>query len=142
MQHRRRPWLLLQGHYSERDAASLIRKILSAIEYIHNEHDIVHRDLKPENFLFKVPTPLPEQGTRRRNNESTAQFSRIPFCGPSTRRCSPVPSHSPSLSPPSSLPSASPPYSCDHPWPRDGVLTMLPDFCLLSLISAPFAALL
>jgi calcium-dependent protein kinase len=28
-------------------------QILSAIEYIHNEHNICHRDLKPENFLFK-----------------------------------------------------------------------------------------
>uniref|UniRef100_A0A7S2FE61 non-specific serine/threonine protein kinase n=1 Tax=Octactis speculum TaxID=3111310 RepID=A0A7S2FE61_9STRA len=40
--------------FSERDAATLIRKTLHAIEYCHNEHDIVHRDLKPENFLFKT----------------------------------------------------------------------------------------
>lgn len=36
-----------EGHYSERDAASLIRDILDAIAYCHSK-DIVHRDLKPE----------------------------------------------------------------------------------------------
>ena len=42
------------GAFTERDAATLIRKTLLAIEHCHNEHDIVHRDLKPENFLFKT----------------------------------------------------------------------------------------
>ncbi|CAN0001482.1 unnamed protein product, partial [Phaeothamnion confervicola] len=42
-----------EGHYSERDAARLVHKMLMAIEYCHNEHNICHRDLKPENFLFK-----------------------------------------------------------------------------------------
>ncbi|CAM9421813.1 unnamed protein product [Chrysoparadoxa australica] len=42
-----------EGHYSERDTAKLVHRILSAIEYCHNEHHICHRDLKPENFLFK-----------------------------------------------------------------------------------------
>lgn len=46
------------GHFSERDAARIIHKILSAIEYIHNEHNICHRDLKPENFLFKYKDSL------------------------------------------------------------------------------------
>lgn len=41
-----------EGHYSEADAARIIRKILSAIEYCHTVHNICHRDLKPENFLF------------------------------------------------------------------------------------------
>jgi Protein kinase domain len=36
-----------EGHYSERDAASLIRDILDAIAYCHSK-EIVHRDLKPE----------------------------------------------------------------------------------------------
>lgn len=41
-----------EGHFSERDAANLIRCILDAIAYCHDEKQIVHRDLKPENFLF------------------------------------------------------------------------------------------
>jgi calcium-dependent protein kinase len=41
-----------EGHFSERDAANLIRSILDAIAYCHDELQIVHRDLKPENFLF------------------------------------------------------------------------------------------
>jgi len=32
-----------EGHYSEKDAATLIRKILSAIDHCHSEHDIVRK---------------------------------------------------------------------------------------------------
>lgn len=41
-----------EGHYSEHDAAKLVRDILDAIAYCHDVKNIVHRDLKPENFLF------------------------------------------------------------------------------------------
>ena len=43
-----------EGHYSEKDAALIMRKILDAIDYCHTVHNICHRDLKPENFLFKT----------------------------------------------------------------------------------------
>jgi Protein kinase domain len=41
-----------EGHFSEKDAAGLVRDILDAIRYCHDEKGICHRDLKPENFLF------------------------------------------------------------------------------------------
>merc|ERR1719160_2293036 len=42
-----------EGHYSERDAAKLIKQILDALAYCHAQKPaVVHRDLKPENFLF------------------------------------------------------------------------------------------
>lgn len=44
-----------EGHYSEQDAANLIKDVLSALEYVHTVHNISHRDLKPENFLFATP---------------------------------------------------------------------------------------
>eukprot|EP00923_Selenidium_pygospionis_P059868 GHVN01105398.1.p1 GENE.GHVN01105398.1~~GHVN01105398.1.p1 ORF type:complete len:497 (-),score=59.65 GHVN01105398.1:729-2219(-) len=40
-----------EGFFSEQFAACLMRQILAAIYYIH-QNKIVHRDLKPENFLF------------------------------------------------------------------------------------------
>ncbi len=35
-----------EGHFSERDAANLVRCILDAIAYCHDKKGIVHRDLK------------------------------------------------------------------------------------------------
>eukprot|EP01088_Endostelium_zonatum_P006526 TRINITY_DN18661_c0_g1_i1.p1 TRINITY_DN18661_c0_g1~~TRINITY_DN18661_c0_g1_i1.p1 ORF type:complete len:306 (-),score=75.46 TRINITY_DN18661_c0_g1_i1:126-1043(-) len=41
-----------KGSYSEDDAKDLVRKIVSAVEYLHSK-GIAHRDLKPENLLVK-----------------------------------------------------------------------------------------
>lgn len=45
--------ILAKGSYTEVDAARLVRQILEALRYLHDEVDIVHRDLKPENLLFR-----------------------------------------------------------------------------------------
>ncbi|XP_051890419.1 calcium/calmodulin-dependent protein kinase type 1-like isoform X2 [Pristis pectinata] len=43
--------ILERGVYTEKDASSLIRQILEAVRYLH-ENGVVHRDLKPENLLY------------------------------------------------------------------------------------------
>jgi len=45
------------GSYSEANAATVIRKMVSAIDYLHSL-GIVHRDLKPENLLLKDDTSI------------------------------------------------------------------------------------
>ena len=40
-----------RGHFSEADAKGIMKTILGALEYCHEQH-VCHRDLKPENFLF------------------------------------------------------------------------------------------
>jgi serine/threonine protein kinase len=47
---------LARGFYTEKDAAALIKQLLSALQYLHDEVNIVHRDLKPENLLFRDPS--------------------------------------------------------------------------------------
>ncbi|QSL64177.1 hypothetical protein MERGE_000332 [Pneumocystis wakefieldiae] len=39
------------GKFSEKDAVVIIKEILDALSYIH-DNQIVHRDLKPENLLY------------------------------------------------------------------------------------------
>ncbi|KAJ3576807.1 hypothetical protein NP233_g186 [Leucocoprinus birnbaumii] len=48
--------VLSKGKFTERDAAKVIRSILSGVKYLH-DHGIVHRDLKPENILYRTKDP-------------------------------------------------------------------------------------
>ncbi|CAN7024349.1 unnamed protein product [Brassica oleracea var. botrytis] len=43
--------IVKRGHYSEREAAKLIKTIVGVVEACHSL-GVMHRDLKPENFLF------------------------------------------------------------------------------------------
>jgi len=47
------------GSYTESKAATVIRKMVSAIDYLHSK-GIVHRDLKPENLLLKNDSDITE----------------------------------------------------------------------------------
>ena len=42
---------------SEKDASIIIKKLLSAVEYLHN-NQICHRDIKPENIMFSKENDL------------------------------------------------------------------------------------
>eukprot|EP01102_Stenamoeba_stenopodia_P008949 TRINITY_DN2619_c0_g1_i1.p1 TRINITY_DN2619_c0_g1~~TRINITY_DN2619_c0_g1_i1.p1 ORF type:complete len:443 (+),score=130.49 TRINITY_DN2619_c0_g1_i1:195-1523(+) len=48
-----------KGSYTEKEAAVLVRKMVDAIGYLH-EQGIAHRDLKPENLLLKSPKDITE----------------------------------------------------------------------------------
>jgi calcium-dependent protein kinase len=45
--------IIAKGKFNERDAAVLLKQLLSCVCYCH-EHNIVHRDLKPENVLLEA----------------------------------------------------------------------------------------
>merc|ERR1712100_626742 len=47
------------GAYTEADAAKLVARMVSAIDYLHSMN-IVHRDLKPENLLLKDSSNVSE----------------------------------------------------------------------------------
>ena len=44
--------IIRRGHFTEGDAARLIRDLVGGIHALH-EHDILHLDIKPENLLFE-----------------------------------------------------------------------------------------
>eukprot|EP01083_Nonionella_stella_P218038 782230_1 len=41
-----------RGKYTEKAAANVIKQLLSALRYMHDDNGIVHCDLKPDNILF------------------------------------------------------------------------------------------
>lgn len=44
--------IVAEGKFTEKDATKVIKQVLGAVDYLHNELNIVHRDLKPENLLY------------------------------------------------------------------------------------------
>ena len=44
--------IVAKGCYSETDSRRVMRRLLSAVHYLHEEQNIVHRDIKPENILL------------------------------------------------------------------------------------------
>ncbi|XP_016116693.1 calcium/calmodulin-dependent protein kinase type 1-like [Sinocyclocheilus grahami] len=46
--------ILDRGVYTEKDASHVIKQVLEAVSYLH-QNSIVHRDLKPENLLYYSP---------------------------------------------------------------------------------------
>mmetsp|Transcript_4592 Transcript_4592/g.12777 ORF Transcript_4592/g.12777 Transcript_4592/m.12777 type:complete len:526 (+) Transcript_4592:190-1767(+) len=48
-----------RGHYSEKDAATLVRTMVSVVAHCHHM-GVMHRDLKPENFLMADETEAAE----------------------------------------------------------------------------------
>jgi len=52
------------GAFSEADAASVMKDILSAIAYMHS-HGIMHRDLKPENILLTIKAEKSSVGKKK-----------------------------------------------------------------------------
>lgn len=50
--------IVQKERYSEVDARRVMRRLLSAIHYLHQTKNIVHRDLKPENILCTSPTSV------------------------------------------------------------------------------------
>jgi serine/threonine protein kinase len=43
--------IVRKGKYSELESRRIMRRMLAALHYLHQQRDIVHRDLKPENIL-------------------------------------------------------------------------------------------
>ncbi|GMR45400.1 hypothetical protein PMAYCL1PPCAC_15595 [Pristionchus mayeri] len=43
--------IVAKGSYTEKDASNLIKQVLAAVQYMH-DNGVVHRDLKPENLLY------------------------------------------------------------------------------------------
>lgn len=44
--------IIRRTYYSEGSARKLIKQVLVALNYLHNEVGVVHRDIKPENILL------------------------------------------------------------------------------------------
>eukprot|EP00882_Tetradesmus_deserticola_P015816 GHRQ01016860.1.p1 GENE.GHRQ01016860.1~~GHRQ01016860.1.p1 ORF type:complete len:119 (-),score=47.17 GHRQ01016860.1:828-1184(-) len=78
---------LLQGHFSEREAAQVMRQLLEFLQYSHEECNVVHRDIKPENLLLLEPD-APQAIKHGRGGEGdigllkVIDFGTAGFCEP------------------------------------------------------------
>jgi serine/threonine protein kinase len=74
--------IVQRGTYSERDAANVVRQILEAVEYMHN-NGIAHRDLKPENLLCSGPNnesiKVTDFGLSKDFGQATLKTSVLPL---------------------------------------------------------------
>ena len=71
--------LIKRKHLKERDAAYIMKQVLSAITYCHAK-GVVHRDLKPENILIDSINPTGEI------NVKLIDFGTALFFSPSSAR--------------------------------------------------------
>jgi serine/threonine protein kinase len=71
--------VIQKGSYSEHDASSLVRQLLTGVAYLHSQ-GIVHRDLKPENLLFadsrdEAPLLITDFGLATRASGATLSYT-------------------------------------------------------------------
>eukprot|EP00977_Amphora_coffeiformis_P023297 scaffold12931_cov117-Amphora_coffeaeformis.AAC.2 len=71
-----------KGRYTETESRQVMRRLLSAIHYLHEEQNVVHRDLKPENILLvsrtnDVQVKLTDFGLAKTVNDEGCKT----FCG-------------------------------------------------------------
>nr|AFK09219.1 calcium-dependent protein kinase [Dunaliella salina] len=59
-----------KGHFSERQAAEVVRTIVSVVHHCHTMN-VIHRDLKPENFLLTSKKP---NGTLKATDFGLSRF--------------------------------------------------------------------
>lgn len=71
-----------KGRYSETESRRVMRRLLAAVYYLHEEQNVVHRDLKPENILLSsrdnnVEVKLTDFGLAKMVNDDGCKT----FCG-------------------------------------------------------------